>query len=271
VAICAAAIALYVNNRWRFRPEVPAEMREMARCFQEIWEDRSEPPSFGRGTPAQIAAEFGKAIGPIRYPGARGGPWEFERFREPLEKATGLRVADLDAAEALVFWLGGLPNGRRLTGFADHSLHPLQSEKAFPRRRGPFFAFDPTRLSDVDGDGWLEYSPYPADGGLAPPYVYFNSAHGFDTQGDYIRGSMYWSDAYVESVYPLPSDPRHAHLIRRWGLCVPYHNTRDQWYGKNRIVISAGADRKYGGTSTAPRILDTGEGFSLSDCDNPIY
>ncbi len=51
-------------------------------------------------------------------------------------------IATLDENESLVFWLSGEP------------------DRLFHRRsiRSLFFEFELTRLVDLDGDGWLEYT-----------------------------------------------------------------------------------------------------------------
>ncbi len=111
----------------------------------------------------------------------------------------GLNVDNLDPAETLVFWLGGLPDPTsetKLAGFrADPSspfVYPTARTTGFesdgttnvrdvsPQSQGQrtqrMFPFDPKRLVDYDQDGWFEYLP--AGGTFesnTPPFVYFDS------------------------------------------------------------------------------------------------
>lgn len=86
--------------------------------------------------------------------------------------------ADLDAAEALVFWLGG---------FGPDPRDPLADGQ-----RQKLFAFDETRLRDADGDGWPEY--YPRNDEL--PYVYIRH------------------DSYSTVTYSSPEDSGTAQAYR---------------------------------------------------------
>lgn len=74
--------------------------------------------------------------------------------------AEGLDVDELDAAEMLVFVLGGLresPDSKKLVGFSPNPAAPF--DRSHPGL--PLFEFDPQRLVDVDGDHWLEYQTSP--------------------------------------------------------------------------------------------------------------
>src|SRR5262245_12280090 len=77
---------------------------------------------------------------------------------QPNPAPTTRNPANLDAAEALVFWLAGTKKNVRdpLAGSGEAEV---------------YFQFDTTRLKDIDNDGWPEY--YPRDGDGAP-YVYFD-------------------------------------------------------------------------------------------------
>ena len=120
-------------------------------------------------------------------------------------------LMNLDAAEALVFWLGGLPvwtigaSGKptvELTGFSLTSQNPFQHRDVQPQRTGPLFEFRPERLTDYDQDGWPEYIPPGRAGtGEMPPYVYFDS-------GSY----------GMQAQYPLPGSPLRGSV----GLCIPF-------------------------------------------------
>ncbi len=72
-------------------------------------------------------------------------------------KRMELDLSDLEASEALVFWLGGLrqtPDSTELIGFGRDPRNPFDEGSA---TEGPHFEFDPKRLVDTDQDNWLEY------------------------------------------------------------------------------------------------------------------
>lgn len=97
-------------------------------------------------------------------------------------KEAKLDLANLDAREALVFWLGGLPSldgGKELTGFHRDPQNPLQRGTAGDRgnRTLPMFDFDSSRLTDSDQDGWLEYSATSPGDGESRWFVYDADAH----------------------------------------------------------------------------------------------
>ena len=164
---------------------------------------------------------------------------------------------NLDAAEALVFWLGGLPAppvlntstntyGYRLIGFSANKVgNPSnvttanQTQTLGPfclstssRLKGPF-EFQEQRLGDVDGDGWPEYYP-PVDsvpqpsrstattpGNATAPYVYFDG-------GSYSSVvppafTLYPSSGQYPAVSggSLPMFPANNYA-GQWGAAIPY-------------------------------------------------
>jgi len=82
-----------------------------------------------------------------------------QKFGRYVSGSTGAAPPDateIDAAEALVFWL---------RGYSENPVDPLGGQ------RKELFDFDETRLIDPDGDGHPVY--YPRDGQQIP-YVYFH-------------------------------------------------------------------------------------------------
>ncbi|MBX3415519.1 MAG: type II secretion system protein [Pirellulales bacterium] len=187
---------------------------------------------------------------------------------------TGLKLEDLDGAEALVFFLGGLPNpesSNLLTGFAADPAKPFQSSNDQSQRTQRFFEFDPTRLADFDGDGWPEYVPKINAGVFtdalgrtftSAPYVYFDS-------GSYELGPHYpffHDDVTVQ-----------ARLAGYWGYAVPYGSQRDTtignalepwtwamtangWQEPGKFqIICAGLDGNYGSRPDPLSITDEDE------------
>lgn len=166
-------------------------------------------------------------------------------------------VDNLDAAEAMVFWLGGFPAppvlnkstntyAFRLIGFAANKVgnpvsvttaNQVQTLGPFcldtsSRLRGPF-EFLEQRLGDADGDGWPEYYP-PVDsvpqppssgasssGNPTAPYVYFDS-------GTYANVTATSFSSYPSGgQYPpqtggkLPVFPTNGYQSM-WGFAIPY-------------------------------------------------
>lgn len=179
---------------------------------------------------------------------------------------TGCNLNTMDAAEALVFWLGGIPKIWKadtntgefeveLTGFSKDPSNPFLPEYDLPagggtagvdfqpERTPPLFEFDPQRLIDADKDGWPEYVP---DLGSAaqqtPPFVYFDAASYTDIP-----------------FYPPVSHPANA-SSNNWGLAHPYlirytPNSSDaeeiplpsNFANEATFqIISSGADLKFG-------------------------
>jgi len=136
----------------------------------------------------------------------------------------------LDQAEALVFWLGGMPTpckadgspvaAIRNFGFNKDSDSPFKRDSAVQEqsvqlgalvfRTDPFFDFRQERLFDNDNDGWLEYLPQASVGNTyTAPFVYFDS----DT---YNRGTTVPEVSPFNVVnlagYPRDQDPQASKL-----------------------------------------------------------
>ena len=145
---------------------------------------------------------------------------------------------DIDAAEALVFWLGGFSirqggHSSKLAGFSANAANPIEGSKQ-AKRLNALYDFRQDRLVDRDNDGWYEYVPPGNIGaGNGPPYVYFSSK-------SYARK---WNDADIQYVrYPRAGSSD-------WGIAKPY-GTSDQvngWVNPKKFqIISAGLDGFYG-------------------------
>ena len=89
----------------------------------------------------------------------------------------GTSFVDLNGAECLVFFLGGVSSpssGTTLVGFSKSATSPFAQTGS--SRIQPYFTFVPNRLCDKDGDGMYEYlDPIPSQ---ASPYLYFSSNGG---------------------------------------------------------------------------------------------
>lgn len=211
---------------------------------------------------------------------------------------------NLDAAEALVFWLGGLPDVPildsqsklwtfRLKGFSANKMKPFDLTGS-SRLKGPF-EFQEQRLGDADGDGWPEFYPQvdavpqPSNGGTATPgnptapYVYFDA-------GSYtvVVGA---AGAYPPSgQYPpanggsMPVQPTNNYQTQ-WNAAIPYAHAYNSsstpaqltWMNPEKFqIVSAGIDSMFWspattGTSTTVddfRVFPGGTNYSQADMDN---
>lgn len=192
----------------------------------------------------------------------------------------GLDVNNLDPAEALVFWLGGLPDPTQETKLAGFSMDPanpfvsavarttgkdpsntaielvVPSAQSNGQRTTRMFQFDPRRLVDYDGDGWMEYMP--PNGTTAqntPPYVYFD-------YGSYTLGPIYPS--------PVPTSTNSAAAYQGgshssvWGNIFPYAAdpvvtgsvkfVNSQKYQ----IIAAGVDNRFDDAFSYSTVVTTG-------------
>jgi prepilin-type N-terminal cleavage/methylation domain-containing protein len=203
-----------------------------------------------------------------------------------------LNFETMDAAEALVFWLGGFPcpylnsgtpsqhppsNGvqlvpKKLVGFSKYLQNPftltysvsgalLTGDRFLETRSPPFYDFDESRLADCDNDGWPEYYPEKPDFLSSPPtapYVYFDAA----------LYTMWRLDVTTQSPmlpYPPPAGMKpnlagvNQNFAPQWGMALPYaksiSGTVITWINPSSFqIIAPGMDRMYS-TSVEPSML----------------
>lgn len=146
-------------------------------------------------------------------------------------------VIVLNGAECLAFFLGGVPTKSggewSLKGFSQNGDNPLQLAGA---RSGPFYEFDPGRLTDLDGDNVPEYlDSLP---GQRNPIIFASSYGG--------RG---YRDVDVRLVSsPGPDD--FAYYYRRYSGTYPASSTNFDaarpFNEKSYQLISPGFDGAYG-------------------------
>lgn len=140
----------------------------------------------------------------------------------------GLQATKLDPTNALVFWLGGLPDNStstppKLTGFSANVAKPIESSSTTSSRIPSFLEFDPARLKR-DANGW-PYCVPPGNGMIAnTPYVFF-------------RADPTTTVPYSQtiSVFQTGSETVTA-----------YRNGASTYPGPNYQIISAGLDGKFG-------------------------
>lgn len=129
-------------------------------------------------------------------------------------------VLVLEGMEAYVFWLGGIPENGKFTGFAASRTDPTLSESVVKKRKGPYYEFDTTRLSGTFASGKLGYNNK-----FGGPYAYFSNV-------DYAHFLA----------YPLSTSG---------GPISPYHRgapvTASSYYNpKTFQLISSGPDKLFG-------------------------
>ncbi len=170
----------------------------------------------------------------------------------------GGRLTDLDPAEALVFWLGGIPDAQGVPrGFCKVPGQPLLRPDQNSSRTLPLFQFEESRLADVDGDGWPEYYPPGFAPGQEPPYVYFAA---WPIWYNHSSPALRY---YNQAVYPA-SQPHP------WGAARPYArgtSANARWVEPTGFqILCAGLDRHFG--ANAPKFFPGGENYSEEDWDN---
>lgn len=219
--------------------------------------------------------------------------WYARNLASPNDptKAIALNLDNLDAAESLVFWLAGPPmpvdktvsppqflGTGVLWGFCANPTAPFTIKGS----RLPFlYEFDETRLTDVDGDGWPEYTPKATTNKTTgvPPFVYFEpnstvykafpfgyflaSYPGtFGTQGG--AGAPFGSpQSAAANGFPSPAlqSSTTTSMIHEWGFALPYITSYQQptsnlqfpanvsfWNAKKFQLITGGLDCEYGGS-----------------------
>jgi len=204
-----------------------------------------------------------------------------------------LNIDNLDAAEAIVFWLAGPPtpitqtSSTILWGFCANPTNPFAQAGS---RAPSLYEFDETRLTDVDGDGWPEYVPKMTStlSSGVPPYVYFEPNSYRYTYNNFIDYHATYPGFFGKplkggapnALLPswqntlngmLPSATAYTGTVPRmsgdWGFAVPYltmaqlDSSTNQmldslWAPKKFQLISAGLDGEYGGS----QIDENGQG-----------
>ncbi|MBI2825991.1 MAG: type II secretion system protein [Planctomycetia bacterium] len=179
----------------------------------------------------------------------------------------GLDLNHLDPAEALVLWLGGLPRLQisgnpsgttMIYGFCASPTNPFAPTGS---RKPPLFAFDETRLTDYDNDGWLEYVPqFSARSSLGvPPYVYFDAdsytSTNYPTLLRYPKGAL-----EQPGIARMPGWNRSPEYSNEWGMAIPYAASGSAMVNAKKFqIICAGEDGQYG-----PSLDDVNMGYSLT-------
>ncbi len=167
----------------------------------------------------------------------RHGANVYNQFKTDLQTHAGLTVDNMDAAAALVFWLGGIPDSNgKPRGFAKNPEDPFRKYPDEPMRYPPMYEFAQKRL--VISGGTIRY--YPDISGAIEanaPFVYF-------------RASEYGSVSFVHNAGGEDV------------TITPYQNptTAEYFNPQTFQIISAGRDNLYGGAAYEDNLTNFTEG-----------
>ena len=186
-----------------------AELASLEQAIENYRLDNNDyPPDFSNVQAVNV--HLRRAFPRFRHSGW-GDDWEAKETNDNpayparTERPTIHRFT-LDPAEALVFWLAGVSSDPRDPLFARQPIFPAGSSAAVMVGRNDakaYFDFKTEQLTDIDNDGWPEYSS-PHASGL--PYVYFDGRIMNDTSMPGAKGVC----AYAWAVYP----PRDGGSLR---------------------------------------------------------
>ncbi|HPP53716.1 MAG TPA: hypothetical protein PK777_12250, partial [Thermoguttaceae bacterium] len=171
-----------------------------------------------------------------RYPATTADP--YAQFVADLSaNDIPLTVSNMDAAAALVFWLGGMPDAdRKPRGFSKDPQNPFRKPSADSMRYPPIYDFVQKRL--VIDSGTMRY--YPDISGAIEslsPYIYF-------------RASEYGAVSFVHN-----AGGENVTI-------TPYQNpTTGEYFNPQTFqIISAGRDNLYGGAAYEDNLTNFTDG-----------
>ncbi|MGD9126803.1 MAG: prepilin-type N-terminal cleavage/methylation domain-containing protein [Planctomycetia bacterium] len=167
---------------------------------------------------------------------------EWDRMRADIAASgSSLEINNLTPTSAMVFFLGGMPDGGQPTGFSATPSNPFELDGS---RLKPDFDFKPGRYKVVNGVPiyYVEYIESP-DTAEKVPYVYFRAR----------SGGYGTTPAAVP--YMTPSDPKY-NCPSDTGNCCPYARTVDtgtgkiDWHeAKGFQILTPGLNGEFGGSA----------------------
>jgi prepilin-type N-terminal cleavage/methylation domain-containing protein len=174
--------------------------------------------------------------------------YDYTRFGADLG-TYGLDPTNFDAASALVFWLGGLPEVApggdpwMPAGFHADPANPFKP--GLPRTK-PLYEFKSDQVRKQHASKPLRFFPQGIDRG---PLVYFRASRDATT-GLYGYAGVSCSPG-------------------SWGVCVPYKGPGNAWRSQKTFqIIYAGMDGNFGSGGAGTRVSKTFAGFTQEDYDN---
>lgn len=277
IAILAAILSVAVGsaiafvNRFTISMEVN-ELEQALTAYQSKY--GSYPPCAGvptaYGTPTQdiYYAQFKRHLDTAfrNHREALGGTsaaastFQIGPNQAAIGRVTQLR--DLDASEALPFFLGGAAQySGNVIGLKNDPIKPLTGASA--GSSVSLYTFKPEQLVDLDGDGLPSYIPKAATNG-STPFVYFNGASYKNAAvGDARLPAMTWPpmdesscsySGWIAGNPPVATQGLQSGYDP--GIVRPYINGRPAppvYYEPDKFqLLSAGLDNAYGADASDP-------------------
>jgi type II secretory pathway pseudopilin PulG len=181
----------------------------------------------------------------------------------------GRYPAKLDAAEAVVFWLGMLKNDPR-NPLISILATPPAAGAADPREPVSYYDFQPEQVTgplflvqgqisgtptDLDGDWWPEYVPKQAP---KAPYVYFD---GRELGGKYLYWQAFYSSlSSAGEVRPYRSNQALDSLDNGRTFAKTTNNPSSWLDPKKFQLVSAGLDGHFGSAFSADSLAPSPPG-----------
>lgn len=235
---------------------VKAELSQLDMALQNYKQKHGEfPPDFANvahPTPAVAADARNAVLRHLRkaFPryqpvgsGATTNDWD--RFCYDVSNNYGINPASFDAAAALVFWLGGLPETTSGAAWKPAGFH---SDPQFPFKQGlprtePFFDFKPERLVAST----LHYSP---PGDIAAPYVYFRAQRLMSAAGQYEYGYVSGGSFFPLAFANTATDFAVPYLDQPVNQNANLPPSSRAWRNQETFqIVCAGFDNLFGGAN----------------------
>ncbi len=253
-------IGLEINQLDMFLKQYKDQRGEYPPDFAGL---KSTNPNVVQRARAAVIRHFSKAFPRFALPGNdTAAKWNSLQIRL---RTYGVDLNTLDPSAALVFWLGGLPEGpnsMKLIGFSANPRDPFDigpdpngnrihdPDESWGSRLPPLFEFDPQRLKK-DADGVFRYYPE-VGGGETAPYVYFRGgSRGYDGHPGFVS----------------PTHPEWGATGPCWDTRVPLDDTgtRFDWIkGDSFQIRAAGLDGVFGPGLSFP----TGDDYDSETYDD---
>jgi type II secretory pathway pseudopilin PulG len=255
--ITGAAIRVRYSSR---KAVIKTELSQLDMALQSYKQKHGEfPPDFANVNNAVPAVALDARTAVLRHlrkafpryqpvgSGAMTNDWD--RFCYDVNNNYGINPATFDAASALVFWLGGLPETTAAAAWKPAGFH---SDPQFPFKQGlprtePFFDFKAERLVAPPVASTLRYSP---PGDITAPYVYFRAQrlmsaaeqyeYGYVAGGNFVP--LAFANTATDFAVPYLDQPVNPNAN------LPAPTPRRAWRNQETFqIVCPGFDNLFGG------------------------